>query len=230
MMLQKRLRPGARAGVASASACLVLLVVFAPAPASAQSLYRLSWEGQFESFSLDGFFSFDESQVPADGIVRPAQLTAFDFVIRDGSGVPLREFSDNHTTMPGFNFNFDTNTGLVLQAGRFDGPDGINIGDERMAGLNFWSIDGPVNAPPGTPPNPHVHVTDWGDEFPQYLIAFAGTFEHLDGAFFERTAAQVNGNPNAGDAFGLPLVAVAIPEPSTAVLFLMLAAATRPGR
>ncbi|MEO1300428.1 MAG: PEP-CTERM sorting domain-containing protein, partial [Cyanobacteria bacterium J06636_16] len=77
-------------------------------------------------------------------------------------------------------------------------------------GLNFWSA-----APaPDDEPIPHVHLTDFGDEFPDLPIGFGS---HLDVAFFTRTRAQLLDDPGAGDQFGQRMIATQVPEPGALV-------------
>ena len=60
-------------------------------------------------------------------------------------------------------------------------------------------------------------MTDWAGEFPQYPIQFGDALSglgHIDGAFFERAAAEVTGDPADGDAFGRPIAVAPIPLPA----------------
>lgn len=133
----------------------------------------------------------------------------------DGDGALIETFEDNHLA-PGFNANFDTATGELLQEGRWDEADGLSIGDARGAGLNLWSIGFPGG---GTDFNPHLHLTDWANEYPQYPRQFGGpTSRHIDGAFFLRTAAEITGDPASGDALGEKVAVAPIPLPASAVL------------
>ncbi len=112
-------------------------------------------------------------------------------------------------------FNFDTKTGTILQDGFFDEPNGIDLGEyvlideaEGLAdGLNFWSA-----APTGADgvAIPHVHLTDFGNDFPDLEIGFG---RHLDVAFFTRTTAELLDDPAAGDEFGQRMIASQVPEP-----------------
>ncbi|MEM1243162.1 MAG: PEP-CTERM sorting domain-containing protein, partial [Cyanobacteria bacterium P01_H01_bin.26] len=142
------------------------------APAQAVT-FNLSWTGQILGYSAEGEFSYDDAQTYEDGIVRGDDLEAFDIAFYDPQGGLIQEFEDNHLTYSGFNFNFDTQTGEILQDGFFDDPNGIDIGEYTVlfdeagdpigaTGLNFWSA---APAPDGEP-IPHVHLTDFGDEFP----------------------------------------------------------------
>ena len=180
--------------------------------------FRLSWTGQILGYSAEGVFSYDETQNYLDGIVRSDDLESFDIAFFDPEGNLIQEFVDNHLTYTGFNFNFDTQTHEILQDGFFDEPNGIDIGEytplfndagEQIGGtgLNFWSA-APL-APDGEP-IPHVHLTDFGDEFPDLPIGFGS---HLDVAFFTRTRAQLLEDPSAGDQLGQKMVATKVPEP-----------------
>ncbi|SEA94707.1 hypothetical protein [Rubrimonas cliftonensis] len=192
------------------------LIAVAPglvaAPAAA-AVYGMSWTGQFAGFTLEGRFAYDAA--PADGVVRAPDFTDFDWAVFDGDGALVERFEDNHLA-DGFNANFDTATGALLQSGRWDEGDGISIGDARGEGLNLWSIGFPGDGPDF---NPHLHLTDWANEYPQYPRQFGGpTSRHIDGAFFLRTAAQITGDPDAGDALGQPIAVAPIPLPATALL------------
>ncbi|MGF1553795.1 MAG: hypothetical protein ACFBWO_15055 [Paracoccaceae bacterium] len=203
----------------SAGAVAAALLLVAPVP-SAAAVFDLSWTGQFADFTLDGRFAFDAGAVPPDGVVRAGDFTDFDWSLFDGDGMLIRAFEDDHLS-DGFNANYDTATGALLQAGRWDGPEGLNLGDPRGEGLNLWSIAFPLEAPENF--NPHLHVTDWMDEFPQYPIRFGNVLSgegHIDGAFFERTTAQITGDPADGDAFGQPIAVTAVPLPAGAPLLL----------
>ncbi|NEQ96805.1 MAG: PEP-CTERM sorting domain-containing protein [Cyanothece sp. SIO2G6] len=192
------------------------LSLYTPAPAQAAA-FRLSWTGQILGYSAEGRFSYDDARTYEDGIVRGNDLDSFDIAFFDPQGQLIQEFEDNHLTYSGFNFNFDTQTGEILQDGFFNEPNGIDIGEYTVlfdeagepigaTGLNFWSA---APAPNGEP-IPHVHLTDFGDEFPDLPVGFG---PHLDVAFFTRTRAQLLGDPGAGDQFGQRMVATQVPEP-----------------
>ncbi|MBE9140660.1 PEP-CTERM sorting domain-containing protein [Nodosilinea sp. LEGE 07088] len=195
------------------------LCILAPAQAAT---FQISWTGQILGYSAEGRFSYDDTQTYESGIVRGDDLDAFDIAFFDPQGNLIQEFEDNHLTYAGFNFNFDTQTGEILQDGFFDEPNGIDIGEYTplfddagefigATGLNFWS------AAPLTPdgePVPHVHLTDFGDEFLDLPIGFA---PHLDVAFFTRTRAQLLDDPEAGDQLGQRMVATPVPEPGALV-------------
>ncbi|MEO1590711.1 MAG: PEP-CTERM sorting domain-containing protein [Cyanobacteria bacterium J06632_22] len=190
------------------------------APAQAVT-FSLSWTGQILGYSAEGQFSYDETQTYEDGIVRGGDLEVFDIAFYDPQGSLIQSFENNHLTYPGFNFNFDTQTGEILQDGFFDEPNGIDIGEYTVlfddagepigtTGLNFWSA---APAPEGEP-IPHVHLTDFGDEFPDLPVGF---FSHLDVAFFTRTRAELLDDPEAGDQLGQRIIATQVPEPGTLV-------------
>lgn len=199
------------------AACAAVLSIAAATPAAAVVL-DLAWTGQFAGFTLEGQLAFDEGASGEDGVVRSEGFTDFDWALLDAEGDLIRAFEDDHLS-EGFNANYDTATGELLQAGRWDGPEGLNLGDPRGEGLNLWSIAFPLEAPENF--NPHLHVTDWADEFPQYPIQFGDALSgegHIEGAFFERTAAEVTGDPVDGEAFGQPIQVAPIPLPAGAVL------------
>ncbi|NJK39169.1 MAG: PEP-CTERM sorting domain-containing protein [Oscillatoriales cyanobacterium RM2_1_1] len=189
-------------------------------PAQAAT-FDISWTGQILGYSAEGRFSYDDAQTFADGVVRGDDLEAFDIAFFDPQGNLIQVFEDNHLTYPGFNFNFDTQTGEILQDGFFNEPNGIDIGEYTVlfdeagdfigaTGLNFWSA---APAPDGEP-IPHVHLTDFGDEFPSLSVGFGS---HLDVAFFTRTQAQLLDDPGAGDQLGQRMIATKVPEPSALV-------------
>ncbi|NEP03497.1 MAG: PEP-CTERM sorting domain-containing protein [Okeania sp. SIO2G4] len=192
------------------------LVFLADSPAQAVT-FQLSWTGQILGYRAEGSFSYDETKDYDNGIVRKDDLESFDIAFFDPEGNLIQEFIDNHLTYPDFNFNFDTTTGTILQDGFFDEPNGIDIGEyvlidpaNRLAdGLNFWSA-----APIGSDgfAIPHVHLTDFGNDFPDLEIGFR---RHLDVAFFTRTTAQLLDDPAAGDEFGQRMIASQVPEPTS---------------
>lgn len=185
---------------------------------SAQAItLNLHWTGQTLGYQLKGSFSYDETQVNNDGIVRKDDLTSFDIAFIDPDGNVFQQFLNNHLTFSDFNFNFDTNTNQILQTGFWDQPDGISIGGMRGQGVNFFSVpDSMVDLfPDDDDPSPHVHLTDWMDEFPELSQGFTrGGRPHLDIAFFTRTRAEVLDDPNAGDQIGQLLMATQVPEPT----------------
>ncbi len=190
------------------------LVFWTESPAQAVT-FQLSWTGQILGYRAEGSFSYDETKDYDNGIVRKDNLESFDIAFFDPEGNLIKEFIDNHLTYPDFNFNFDTKTGTILQDGFFDEPNGIDIGEYVLIdeanglaeGLNFWSA-----APIGSDgvAIPHVHLTDWGNDFPDLEIGFG---RHLDVAFFTRTTAELLDDPAAGDEFGQPMIASQVPEP-----------------
>ena len=192
------------------------LVFWAESPAQAVT-FQLSWTGQILGYRTEGSFSYDETKDYDNGIVRKDDLESFDIAFFDPEGNLIKEFIDNHLTYPNFNFNFDTRTGTILQDGSFGEPNGIDIGELALTdeneteGLNFWSA-----APIGSDgvAIPHVHLTDWGNDYPDLEIGFGS---HLDVAFFTRTTAELLDDPAAGDEFGQPIIASQVPEPTTLI-------------
>lgn len=179
--------------------------------------FDLNWTGQTLGYTAKGRFSFDDAAVPADGMVRAADLTSFDIAFFAPDGTLLAAFPDNPQTTAGFNFNFDTTTGEILQTGRWDTPSGINIGGVRGEQLNFFSVGNPgADLFADDAPSPHVHLTDWGNDFPDQPVGFSrGIRPHLDIAFFTRTRAEVLADATAGAALGQPLIATKVPEPAS---------------
>lgn len=197
------------------TACMITSIGLSATAAEAIT-YRLDWTGQFLGYQIEGTFSYDENEIPADGIISQENLESFDVEFLTPEGDLIKSFEDNHLAFPEFNFNFDTNTGEILQQGRWDEPDGITIGEARGEGLSFWSIDdlgptAPFDFPDGLP-SPHVHLTDFAGEFPDLPL---GLGSNLDVAFFTRTRAEILGDPDAGDILGQQLMATAVPEPVT---------------
>ncbi|ACB54158.1 hypothetical protein cce_4810 [Crocosphaera subtropica ATCC 51142] len=179
--------------------------------------FGLHWTGQTLGYQVKGSFSYDENAVDVDGIVRKDDLTSFDIAFIDPDGNIFQKFFDNHLNSPEFNFNFDTNTKQILQTGAWNQPNGISIGGERGEGVNFFSAPDPMADlfPDDDDPSPHVHLTDWDNEFLDLPKGFTrGARPHLDIAFFTRTRSEVLNDPNAGEELGQPLMATPVPEPT----------------
>ncbi|MEM1370242.1 MAG: 2OG-Fe(II) oxygenase family protein [Cyanobacteria bacterium P01_H01_bin.15] len=185
------------------------------APAQAAT-FRISWTGQILGYSAEGEFRYDDSKTYENGIVRGDDLDKFDVAFYDPQGNLIQAFKDNHLNYPGFNFNFDTQTNEILQDGFFNEPNGVDIGEYTVlfneegepigaTGLNFWSA---APAPQGVP-IPHVHLTDFGNEFPDLPVGFG---PHLDVSFFTLTRAELLGDPEAGDQIGQKMIATPVPE------------------
>lgn len=201
-------------GFLSAAITTISFAIALPAEAIT---FQLDWTGQTLGYTIEGRFSYDEFLVPVDGIVRKENLDSFDVAFFTPEGSLIETFADNHITTDGFNFNFDTTTGEILQAGRWDTPSGINIGGIRGEDLNFFSVpNSKADLFADSEPSPHVHLTDWGGEYPELPVGFTrGARPHLDIAFFTRTQAEVLADPDAGDALGQKLTATAVPEPTS---------------
>ncbi|MEL6385594.1 MAG: PEP-CTERM sorting domain-containing protein [Cyanobacteria bacterium J06626_18] len=201
-----------KGSVAIAAGTVVSLAVGSAVKAAT---FDLNWTGQTLGYTAEGRFSFDDASIPGDGIIRADDITTFDIAFFTPEGMLMEAFADNQTT-EGFNFNFDTTTGEILQTGRWDTPTGINIGGVREEQLNFFSVPNPkADLFEDDTPSPHVHLTDWGNDYPDLSVGFdRGTRPHLDVAFFNRTQAEVLANPTASDALGQPLVATQVPEPA----------------
>lgn len=130
--------------------------------------FNFDWTGQIAGFRVSGSFGYDETQSYLDGIVRTDDLDFLNISFFAPDGTLLQTYTDNHLD-PGVNFNFDTSTQEILQAGSYNEPDGLNLGapnfdresgnDPSLAsGLSFWS------KPPRSS-TPHLHIDDWADEF-----------------------------------------------------------------
>lgn len=198
---------------------LALVSAFISTDAHAVTFHNFSWEGQIAGVKIEGKFSYDETSVPEDGVIRKANLMSFDVSFYDPQNNLMRTFLDNHLTYEGFNFNFDTKTGQILQDGAYSTPEGIDIGyykktgENSAIGLNFWSARN------------HVHFDDFADEF-KLPRAFGG---HSDISFFAVTTQQlvdsgrvgpnyVN-NPNFPlDAVGQRMAIDPVPLPSSILL------------
>lgn len=54
--------------------------------------YRLDWTGQFLGYQIQGEFSFDENEIPADGVIRPDDLESFDVKFLTPAGDVIRSY------------------------------------------------------------------------------------------------------------------------------------------
>jgi hypothetical protein len=169
---------------------------------------QFDWTGQVAQFRVIGQFSYDETAIPTDGIVRKDDLDSFSVSFFDPSGNLLRTYVDNHLTYPNFNFNFDTTTGEVLQDGAFTEPTGFDIGEKTpdasaprgFTGLNFLSR--PERSASGNVPPPHLYVIDWAGEFGFPPAFFTGGGEpREDIAFFNRTIQDFLNNNQVGPEY-----------------------------
>lgn len=208
--------------------------------------FKFDWTGQIAGWRVSGLFGYDETQSYADGIVRTGDLDFLHVSFFKPDGTLADIYTDNHLKS-WVNFNFDTQTKQILQAGSFNAPDGISIGapnyDQQTCfpsgvpsgdpicgtdlsqaiGLNFWS------KPPrsGTP---HLHVDDWADEFgispgfpPHEEVAFPTrtTQELIDIGRVAPEYLPPNGEPvTPRDQVGQYAQVTVVPEPS-AVLGLL---------
>ncbi len=191
--------------------------------------FGLDWTGQFGGYAVKGLFSYDEKDIPEDGVIRKEHLTSFDVGFYNPDGSLIEEFIDNHLTYPEFNFNFDTKTNTILQDGRYDSPTGIDIGFAKNVsgfpkgtivtgvpeGIAFWT-SGPV-------PNLgiHVHLSGYGEEYSQLPITFHGLMDFLDISLYtltQRQALEVVGQDGSSAdnvQLGQTLQAVPVPESSS---------------
>ena len=213
MLAKKRSSVSSRFAVAALTTALLAT----SASQSHAAVYDLSWTGQFAGFSLDGRFAYDMPS--GDGVVRKDDFTRFDFSLQDADGNLITSFTDNHLEN-GFNANFNPETQTLLQEGRWDEGDGLSIGADRGEGLNIWSIGFPGG---GDVFNPHLHVTDWNNEFTdRYAPQFGSRpemFPHIDGAFFLKSVSDIKGEgPN--DVFGEQIKVSAVPLPAPALMLI----------
>ena len=198
-------------------------------PARAEAIeFNFDWTGQIAGFQVSGSFGYDETQSYLDGIVRTDDLDFLNISFFAPDGTLLQTYADNHLD-PGVNFNFDTSTREILQAGSYNEPDGLNLGapnfdresgnDPSLAsGLSFWS------KPPRSS-TPHLHIDDWADEF-GFPLGFSS---HEDVAFPPFTTQQLIDTGRVGDAYlppnGQPVTPLnktgqfaqvtAVPEPAS---------------
>ena len=210
---------------------LIGLVLGLAIPTRTEAIeFKFDWTGQIAGFQVSGDFGYDENQSYTDGIVSTADLDFLNVSFFAPDGTLLRTYSDNHLD-PGVNFNFDTNTQELLQAGSYNEPDGINLGapnfdresgnDPSLAnGLSFWS------KPPRSS-TPHLHLDDWADEF-GFPVAFS---THQGIAFPPFTTQELIDTGRVGAAYlppnGQPVTAldergqfaqvtqVQVPEPTS---------------
>ncbi|MGD1952474.1 MAG: PEP-CTERM sorting domain-containing protein [Leptolyngbyaceae cyanobacterium] len=179
-------------------------------PARAEAIeFNFDWSGQIAGFQVSGSFGYDETQSYTDGIVRTDDLDFLNISFFAPDGALLETYTDNHLD-PGVNFNFDTGTQEILQAGSYNEPDGFNLGapnfdresgnDPALAtGLSFWS------KPPRSS-TPHLHIDDWADEF-GFPIGFS---THEDVSFPSITTQELVDTGRVGAAYlppnGQPVV------------------------
>lgn len=198
-------------------------------PARAEAItFNFDWTGQIAGFQVSGTFGYDETQSYLDGIVRTNDLDFLNISFFAPDGTLLRTYTDNHLD-PGVNFNFDTRTQEILQAGSYNESDGLNLGapnfdresgnDPSLAsGLSFWS------KPPRSS-TPHLHIDDWADEF-GFPLGFSS---HEDVSFPTITTQQLIDTNRVGAAYlppnGQPVTPLnetgqfaqvtAVPEPTS---------------
>lgn len=205
------------------------LVLSLAIPARVEAIeFNFNWSGQIAGFGVSGSFGYDETQSYTDGIVRTDDLDFLNISFFAPDGTLLETYTDNHLD-PGVNFNFDTSTRELLQAGSYNEPDGLNLGAPNFdresgndpalaAGLSFWS------KPPRSS-TPHLHIDDWADEF-GFPIGFSS---HEDVSFPTRTTQELVDTGRVGVAYlppnGQPVVPLnetgqfaqvtAVPEPTS---------------
>ncbi|MEO0538918.1 MAG: PEP-CTERM sorting domain-containing protein [Cyanobacteria bacterium P01_A01_bin.123] len=164
------------------------------------SEFNFDWIGQIAGFQVSGDFGYDETQSYLDGIVRTDDLDFLNISFFAPDGTLLQTYTNNHLD-PGVNFNFDTSTQEILQAGSYNEPDGLNLGapnfdfesgnDPALAsGLSFWS------KPPRSS-TPHLHIDDWADEF-GFPLGFSS---HEDVSFPTRTTQELIDTDRVGAAY-----------------------------
>ncbi|MEO1353578.1 MAG: PEP-CTERM sorting domain-containing protein [Cyanobacteria bacterium J06635_15] len=198
-------------------------------PARAEAIaFNFDWTGQIAGFQVSGDFGYDETQSYLGDIVRTDDLDFLNISFFAPDGTLLRTYTDNHLD-PGVNFNFDTSTQEILQAGSYNEPDGLNLGapnfdfesgnDPALAsGLSFWSKPPRISTP-------HLHIDDWTDEF-GFPLGFSS---HEDVSFPTRTTQELIDTDRVGAAYlppnGQPVTPLnktgqfaqvaAVPEPAS---------------
>ncbi|EOD16467.1 hypothetical protein EMIHUDRAFT_245097 [Emiliania huxleyi CCMP1516] len=139
------------------------------------------WRGQFAGFIVKGQFSYNQADVPPNGIVREEHLLSLDVSFYDPQGVHLRTYSDNHLRSvdssgnPYVNFAFDTLSQELLQDGTF------NVDDDIHRYRNGFT--------------PHLHVDDWNNATGAGEFGFPiGYSSHKDASFaYATTADKIEG-------------------------------------
>jgi hypothetical protein len=155
---------------------LYLVATVQPAYATKRSCavvpHEFYWQGQIAGFMVNGRFSYNQRDIPSNGIVREENLLSFSVSFYDPQGRLLRTYENNQdkSRYPTFNFAFDTITKEILQDGTWNVDDderrfrnGFLMGvgnpdlrDQRgvQKGLAFWTR-------PRDTAVPHLHVDDW---------------------------------------------------------------------
>ena len=107
-------------------------VAVATAVTSSIATHNFFWRGQFAGFIVSGQFSYDQADIPSNGIIREEQLLGLDVSFFDPQGTHLRTYTDNHlqpvdsSGRPYVNFAFDTISQELLQDGTFNVDDDEN--------------------------------------------------------------------------------------------------------
>ncbi|MEM7079779.1 MAG: hypothetical protein AAF513_14245 [Pseudomonadota bacterium] len=181
--------------------------------------YDFHWSGQIAGFIVNGSFSYNKNEVPANGIVREEQLYGLDVRFYDPQGNLLRKYRDNHRYpvddmgQPYVNFAFDTLARRLLQDGTWSVDDdnrrfrnGFMMGEGNpdlrsmpgsQSGLAFWSR-------PADDKVPHLHVDDWNDDL-GFPIGFSS---HEDVAFLTKTTQDRIDTGKVGSAYFDPAAGV----------------------
>lgn len=89
--------------------------------------YDFLWQGA-NGFFATGSFNYDSRWQGTT--VTQDQLNDFVLSLYNPTGTPIGQFDYNFPVAADdeFNFNFDTNTGTILQSGNFNEPDGFDLG------------------------------------------------------------------------------------------------------
>lgn len=179
--------------------------------------YEFFWGGQIAGFMVNGRFSYNEREVPDNGIVREEDLLLLDVSFYDPQGNLLRTYEDNQdrSLYPTVNFAFDTLTNQILQDGTWNVDDddrrfrnGLLMGEGNpdlrgnpgsQLGLAFWSR-------PRDDTVPHLHVDDWdlnnGDPPGDGQFGFPiGFSSHEDVSFLYKTTQDRIDTGRVGRAY-----------------------------
>ncbi|HLP90376.1 MAG TPA: PEP-CTERM sorting domain-containing protein [Nostocaceae cyanobacterium] len=119
--------------LAAISAVTGLLLAFSTKTNPVQAaVYDLNWQGD-GGYSLTGSFAFDDQFLGTT--VTRNQLSSFQLSFFDPNGSFLQGFDYSFSQFGEFNFNFDTNTGTILQSGFAPTNTGFDLGIDNSSGL-----------------------------------------------------------------------------------------------
>ncbi|MEM7467150.1 MAG: VPLPA-CTERM sorting domain-containing protein [Pseudomonadota bacterium] len=174
-----------------AAAALAASLFGATSANAAIRTFDFDWVGQMAGFTVKGSFSYDDVNVDSNGLIREESLEAFSISFYDPNSVHLATYDDSHIVNPDFNFAFDATNYKILQDGKWDIDDdvdleknGLNVGlgtpKSGPSGWGFWStfkLDS----------SPHMHVDQW-DDADGYRIGYS---THEDVGFIDMTTLEL---------------------------------------